>query len=154
MCGETFHLFWIFSTNRLSTLIYNPIDLINPTISYHMGHQTKTCPSRTRCFGSFYCVFTLKDVWVSKSKSIYVFLFFECFEHMDPFLWNILKFTKKLKWIGEHLIRKNDFWNKKTTCPHVFFWCLKCIKWLLKHSEFSWKFYSCNFESMKIYFKT
>jgi len=33
----------------------------------------------------------------------YVFLFFECFEHMDPFLWNILQFTKKLKWFGEHL---------------------------------------------------
>ncbi len=59
-----------------------------------------------------------KDVWISKSKSVYVFLFFECFEHMYPSLWNILKFTKKLKWFSEHLIRKKDFWNKKTSCPH------------------------------------
>jgi len=36
-----------------------------------------------------------------------VFLFFECFEHMDPN--NILKFTKKLKQFDEHLKRKNDF---------------------------------------------
>jgi hypothetical protein len=40
---------------------------------------------------------------------IYVFLFFECFEHMDPFLWNILKFTKNLKQFGEHLMREKDF---------------------------------------------
>jgi hypothetical protein len=96
----------------------------------------------------------LKDVWVSKSKSIYVFLFFECFEHMDPFLWSILKFTKNLKWFGEHLIRKKYFWNKKTTCPHAFLECFKYIKGLLKHGEFSWKFCSYNFESIRIYFKT
>ncbi len=70
----------------------------------------------------------------------------QCFEHMDPFLWNMLKFTKK------HLIKKKDFWNKKTTCPHVFFESFKHIKGLLKHSEFSWKFCSCNFESIRIYF--
>jgi hypothetical protein len=34
-------------------------------------------------------IIVLKDVWVSKSKNVDVFLFFECFEHMDPFLWNI-----------------------------------------------------------------
>jgi hypothetical protein len=51
----------------------------------------------------------LEDVQISKSKNVYVFLFVENFEHMDPFLWNILKFTKKLKQFGEHLINKKDF---------------------------------------------
>ncbi len=71
---------------------------------------------------------------------------------MDPFLWNILKFTKKLKQFGEHLIREKDFWYKKIICPHVFLMCLKHIKKLLKHGEFSWKFCSCNFEIIRIYF--
>jgi hypothetical protein len=26
---------------------------------------------------------------------VYVFLFFECFEHMDPFLWNILRWAQQ-----------------------------------------------------------
>jgi hypothetical protein len=100
----------------------------------------------------FKIIIMFKDVWVSKSKKVDVFLFFECFEHMDHFLWNILKSTKKLKWFGEHL-RKNDFWNKKIMCPHAFVQCFKRIKRLLKHGEFSWKFCSCNFESIRIYFK-
>jgi hypothetical protein len=50
-----------------------------------------------------------KNIQVLKSKMVYVFLFFECFEHMDLFLWNILKFTKKLNQFGEHLIKENDF---------------------------------------------
>jgi hypothetical protein len=48
----------------------------------------------------------LKDIWVLKSKKAYVFLFFEFFEHMNIFLWNMLRFKKKLKWFGEHLIRE------------------------------------------------
>jgi hypothetical protein len=55
-----------------------------------------------------------------KSKNIYVFWFFECFEHMDPFSWNILKFAKKLKWFGEHLIKKKTFETKKSPM-HTFF---------------------------------
>jgi hypothetical protein len=47
---------------------------------------------------------------------IYVFLFFECFKHMDPFLWNILN----LKQFGEQLIKENYFWYKKITCPQLF----------------------------------
>jgi len=101
----------------------------------------------------FKAIIMFKDVWVSKFKRVYVFLFFECFEDMDPFLWNILKFIKKLKWFGEHLIRKKNFWNKKTTCPHAFLECFRQIKNLLKHDEFSWKFCNCNFESIRIYFK-
>jgi len=54
----------------------------------------------------FKTIIMLKDVWISKSKKVYVFLYFEYFEHMDPFLWNILKFKKKLKQFYEHLIRK------------------------------------------------
>jgi hypothetical protein len=94
-----------------------------------------------------------KDVWISKSKKVYVFLFFECFENMDPFLWNILKFIKYWKWFGEYLIRKKNFWNKKTTCPHVFLECFKHIKGHLKHCEFSWKLCSFKFENIKFYFK-
>jgi hypothetical protein len=60
-------------------------------------------------------------------KGIYI-LVFECFEHMDPFLWNILKFTKKLKQFGEHLIMKKDFWNKEITCAHVFLCVLNIEK--------------------------
>ncbi len=38
---------------------------------------------------------------------------------MDPFLWKILKFTKKLKMFGEDLIREKDFLMQKnylSTC--------------------------------------
>jgi len=38
---------------------------------------------------------------------------------------------------------------QKTTCPHAFLECFKHTKGLLKHDEFSWKFCSCNFESIK-----
>jgi len=53
----------------------------------------------------FKIIIMFKDIWVLKSKRVYVFLFLECFEHMNPFLWNILKFTRKLKQFGKHLIR-------------------------------------------------
>jgi hypothetical protein len=94
----------------------------------------------------------LKDIWVLKSKKAYVFFFFEFFEHMNPFSWNILRFTKKLKWFGEHLIKEKNFWYKKITDPHAFLECFKHIKGLLKHGKFSWKFCSCNFEIIRIYF--
>jgi len=38
---------------------------------------------------------------------------------MDPFLWNILKFTKKLKQFSEHLI-KEDFGLKKPLVHMIF----------------------------------
>jgi hypothetical protein len=56
---------------------------------------------------------------------------------MDTFLWNILKFTKKKKQFGEHLVRKRTFDTKKTTYPHSFLECFKHIKGFLKHGEFS-----------------
>ncbi len=56
---------------------------------------------------------------------------------MDPFLWNILRFTKKLKQFGEHLIKEKDFLYKKPTCPHAYFKCFKHIKGLLKYGEIS-----------------
>jgi hypothetical protein len=115
-------------------------------------HYSQICNFILNHDYKFKTIIVLKDVWISKSKRVYAFLFFKCFEHMDPFLWNILKFTKKLKWFGEHLIRKKYFWNKKTTCiPHAFLkWRL--LKRLLKHCEFSWK-NSCNFESLRNYLK-
>jgi hypothetical protein len=61
-----------------------------------------------------------KDIQILKPKRVYVCLFFEFLEHMDPFLWNILKFTKKLKQFGEHLIREKDFLYKKTACHMIF----------------------------------
>jgi hypothetical protein len=57
----------------------------------------------------FKTIIVLKDVQISKSKNVYIFSFFENFEHTDPFLWNTLKFTKNLKQFGEHLISKTDF---------------------------------------------
>ncbi len=79
----------------------------------------------------FKTIIMFKDVWISNFKR-YMFFFFECFEHMDPFLWNILKFTKieMIWWTFDneeknlkqkrHLFAciswvfwtyKNDFWN-------------------------------------------
>jgi hypothetical protein len=45
------------------------------------------------------------------------------------------------------------FDTKKITCPHAFLECFKHIKGFLKHGEFSWKFCSYNFESIKVYLK-
>jgi hypothetical protein len=61
----------------------------------------------------FKTIIVFTDIRILKSKRVYVFLLFECFEHMDPFLWNILKFTKKLKQFGEHLINEKDFLIQK-----------------------------------------
>jgi hypothetical protein len=71
----------------------------------------------------FYHDFTLimlKDVWVSKSKKVYVFLFFEHFEHMNPFLWNILNFIKKIEMIWWTFDKEKRFLKQKTTCLHAF----------------------------------
>jgi len=84
----------------------------------------------------FKTIIVLNDMQILKSKKAYIFQFFECFAHMDLVLWNILKFTKKLKWFGEHLIREIYFWYIKPTCPHAFLKCFKHIKGLLKHGEF------------------
>jgi len=69
------------------------------------------------------------------------------------FLVEYIKVSKKIEMFGWNLIRKKNFWNKITTCPHVFFECFKHIKRLLKHNEFSWKKFSCNFEGIQTYFK-
>jgi hypothetical protein len=50
---------------------------------------------------------------------------------------------------GKGILIKKKKKKKKTTCLHVFPKCFKHIKWLLKHGEFSWKFCSCNFESIR-----
>ncbi len=76
------------------------------------------------------------------------FYFLNVWTHESILVEYILKFTKKLKQFGKHLIKEKDFWYKKTTCPHAFLKCFQHIKGLLKHGEFSIKFYSCNFESI------
>ncbi len=35
-----------------------------------------------------------KDVQISNFRKVYLFFIFECFEHMDPFLWNIFEVKK------------------------------------------------------------
>jgi hypothetical protein len=75
---------------------------------------------------------------ISMPIKCYVFIFW-LFWTYGSLLVEYIKVHKKLKWFGEHLIKKKNFWNKKTTCPHVFLECFKHIKRLLKHGEFSWK---------------
>jgi hypothetical protein len=101
----------------------------------------------------FKIIIMFKDVWISKSKSLHVFLFFECLEHMDPFLWKKLKFTKKKEMIWWIFDKEKRLLKQKTTYPHAFLECFKHIKGLLKHGGFSWKFYSYNFQSIRIYLK-
>jgi hypothetical protein len=151
----TLHFSHSFS-NRISNLKPNmTYNMIKTQIFLHQALDYSQFHNLTLDHDyKFRIIIIFRDVWISKSKYVHVFLVFECFEHMDPFLWNILKFTEKLKWFGEHLIRKKNFWNKKTTCPHACFECFKHIKGLLKHGEFSWKFCNHNFESIKIYFKS
>jgi hypothetical protein len=67
---------------------------------------------------------------------------------MDPFLWNILKFQKKIEMIWWTFDNGKWFLIQKTTYPHAFLECFKHIKGLFKHGEFSWKFCSCNIESI------
>jgi hypothetical protein len=86
-------------SNCISNLMSNMI--INITIFIFILHQALHY-SQIYNFTlnhdyKFKTIIVLKDVQISKSKKNYVFLFFENFEHMDLFLWNILKFTIKLK---------------------------------------------------------
>jgi len=154
-----FYWFILHFSHSFSNIIAN----LRPNMTYNMI-KSQICLHQVVDYNQTYnftlyhdykfkTIIMFNNVWVSKSKIVMFFFFLECFEHMDPFSWNILRFTKKLKWFGEHLIRKKNFWNKKTTCPHVFLEWFKHIKGLLKHGEFSWKFCSCNLESIRIYFK-
>jgi hypothetical protein len=110
--------------NMIKTQIFFPQALHYSQIyNFTLNHDYK-----------FKTIILFKDIQVLESKKTYVFQFFE---RMDPFLWNILKFKKKLKWFGEHLIREKYFLYKKPTCPHAFLKYFKHIKGLLKHGEFS-----------------
>jgi hypothetical protein len=71
----------------------------------------------------FKIIIMFKDVWTSKSKKVYVF--FECFEHMDPFLWNILKFTIFFEVIWQTFDKENKLLKpKKTHMSTYIFWVL------------------------------
>jgi len=83
----------------------NKISNLRPSMTYNMI-KTQFFLHQTLDYSQIYnftlehdyklkIIIVLKEVWVSKSKNVCVFLFFECFEHMDPFLWNILKFFFK-----------------------------------------------------------
>jgi hypothetical protein len=92
--------------------------------SLHVGEDRDWCKQviifwKTPVLERFKTIIVFKDTQVLKSKRVYVFLFFECFEHMDPFLWNILKFTKKWKQFGEHFDKGKGlliFKNHLSTC--------------------------------------
>jgi hypothetical protein len=67
----------------------------------------------------FKTIIVFKDIWILKSKRVYVFLFFECFEQMDPFLWNILKFTKKIETIWSTFDKGKWFLVQKKPLVHM-----------------------------------
>jgi hypothetical protein len=132
---------------HFSHILKNWISNLKPNITYNMIktefflhqtlHSSQIYNYTLNHDYKFKTIIVLKDIQVLESKKTYVFQFFECFEHMDPFLWNILKFTKKLKWFNEHLIREKYLLHRKHTCPHAFLKCFKHIKGLVKHAEFS-----------------
>jgi hypothetical protein len=107
-------------SNRISNLMSNMThNMIKTQMLLHQALNYSQIYNFTLDHDSkFNIIIMLKAIWISKSKRIYVFSFFECFEHIDPFLWNILKFIKKLKWINEHLIRKKNLKQKN----HMFTW--------------------------------
>jgi hypothetical protein len=131
----------IYNMIKIQILLHQALHY-NQIYNFTLNHDYK-----------FKTIIVFKDVWVLKFKRVYAFLFFECFEHMDPFLWNILKFTKKIQMIWCKFDKKKYFYIKqKKTHVHMleFF---KHVKRLLKHGEFSWKFCSCNFESIRFFLK-
>ncbi len=71
-------------------------------------HYIQICNYTLNHDHKFKTMIVFKDVRVPKSKRVYVFFFLECFEHMNPFLWNILKFTKELKQLGVHTFDKEE----------------------------------------------
>ncbi len=74
--------------------------MIKTQIVLHQAlHYSQICNFTLNHEYKFKTIIVLKDIGVLKSEKAYVVQFFECFEHMDPFLWNILKFTKKIEMI-------------------------------------------------------
>jgi hypothetical protein len=71
----------------------------------------------------------------------------------ESLLLEYIKVQKKLEIIQWTFDKEKRLLRQKTICPHVFLECFKHIKGLLKHGEFSWKFCSCNFGSIRVYFK-
>jgi hypothetical protein len=81
---------------------------------------------------------------------LYIFLFLNVLNTWT-LLVEYIKAHKKIEMILWAFDKGKELLIKKK--PHVFLKCFKHIKGLLKHGEFSWNFCSCNFESIKIYFK-
>jgi len=93
----------------------------NSIFLQQMLHYSQIYKSTFNHDHKFETIIMLKEIWVAKSKKGMSFYFLTVLNTWILFLGNILTFTKKLKQFDEHLIMKKDFWNKKTTCPHVFF---------------------------------
>jgi hypothetical protein len=97
----------------------------------------------------FKTIIVLKDDWISRFKR-YMFFFLEMnWTHGSHFM----EYIYILERFGEHLTRISDFETKIPICSCDFLQCIKHIKGILKHGEFSWKICSCNFESIRIYLK-
>jgi hypothetical protein len=89
------HKFSNWISNLMSNMTYNIIK--THFFVYQALHYSQICNFTLNHDYKFKTIIVLKDVRISKSKKVYVFLFFLNSEHMDLFLWNISKFTKKLK---------------------------------------------------------
>ncbi len=86
-----FHIIWISNLKPNMTYI-----MIKIQFSLHQAlHYSQIYNFTLNHDYKFKTIIVWKDILL-KSKMVYVFLFFEFFEHIDPFLWNILKFTKNL----------------------------------------------------------
>ncbi len=101
-----FHIFFQISYWFKYIYIYQILHY-NQMYNFALNHDHKFGP-----------IIMIKNVQVSKWKGHMQF-FFEWFEHMEPFLWNMLELIKKLITFGAHLIRKNDFWKKEKRKPFL-----------------------------------
>jgi len=113
------HNFSNWISNLMSNMTYNIIK--THFFVYQALHYSQIYNFTLNHDYKFKTIIVLKDVRISKSKKVYVFLFFENSEHMDLCLWNISKFTKKLKWFGEVLIKKRTFEIEKPHVHELFF---------------------------------
>jgi hypothetical protein len=71
----------------------------------------------------FKIIIVLMDVWVSKSKSVYVFLFFECFEH-GSLLVEYIKVQEKFEMIWWTFDKEKRTFETKRHMSTCFSWML------------------------------
>ncbi len=132
---------WQFSIGLLhfSHNFSKRISNLRPNVTYNMM-KTQMFLHQTLEYSQIYnftldhdykfkIIIMLKNVWVSKSKIVYVFLFFWMFWTYGSFLVEYIKVQKKLKWFGEHLIKKglSKQKNHLSTCFSQVFYTYKRI---------------------------